>query len=108
MSPLTVSNYFFKEWLWPVGYLFRAQLLFENVEKDFHLRHTWAEHFLRFRRAIHESPWQGLPELTNAHGAECYYSCPSQAWSSATALDALYDIYQHTVSGQQITSGKQK
>lgn len=26
-------------------------------------------------------------------GNECHHSCPIQAWSSATLLDALYDYF---------------
>jgi len=37
--------------------------------------------------------WEGLPELTNSHGKVCNDSCTTQAWSIATILDALRDLY---------------
>lgn len=43
-------------------------------------------------QSLQESPWSGLPELTNQNGADCPDSCPIQAWSMATLLDALYDV----------------
>jgi len=34
----------------------------------------------------------GLPELTNKDGAPCLFSCPSQAWSSATILSLQFEL----------------
>ena len=48
--------------------------------------------FLPHRLLLAQSPWMGLPELTNAGGAPCHGSCPTQAWSSATVLEALFDL----------------
>ena len=48
--------------------------------------------FLRHRALLESSPWLGLPELTDADGAPCSGSCPTQAWSSATVLDTLFDL----------------
>jgi len=36
--------------------------------------------------------WCGIPELTQAEGIDCPDSCPTQAWSISTILDALYDL----------------
>lgn len=41
---------------------------------------------------IFSNDWKGLPELTNADGQSCPYSCYIQACSSATLLEALYDL----------------
>ena len=43
-------------------------------------------------KALRESPWNGLPELTNKGGVECTDSCPVQAWSMSCLLDVLYDL----------------
>ena len=43
-------------------------------------------------QALQDSPWSGLPELTNQNGAKCPDSCPVQAWSMATLLDLMYDL----------------
>ena len=44
---------------------------------------------------LRESPWEGLPELTNKDGAPCQNSCPIQAWSMAGMLDVFYDLEQY-------------
>jgi len=41
---------------------------------------------------FHSNDWKGLPELTNADGINCPYSCQVQAWSSATLIEAFYDL----------------
>jgi glycogen debranching enzyme len=48
--------------------------------------------FYTHRELLRQAPWLGLPELTNADGAPCAGSCPTQAWSSATVLDTLFDL----------------
>ncbi len=45
------------------------------------------------KHILSESLWEGLPELTNSHGKVCPDSCPTQAWSIATILDAVRDLY---------------
>ena len=42
------------------------------------------------------SPWHGLPELTNVNGAYCKDSCEIQAWSMACLLDVFYDVEKMT------------
>eukprot|EP01128_Nolandella_sp_AFSM9_P004748 TRINITY_DN2190_c0_g1_i1.p1 TRINITY_DN2190_c0_g1~~TRINITY_DN2190_c0_g1_i1.p1 ORF type:complete len:1571 (-),score=177.42 TRINITY_DN2190_c0_g1_i1:40-4221(-) len=83
------------EWLWLRGYYLRARLHFPPADCDaspealrtFVLRQTQY-----CRESLSYSLWQGLPELTNLGGVECRDSCPTQAWSSATLLDAFYDL----------------
>lgn len=41
---------------------------------------------------LRESPWKGLPEMTDKGGAQCEDRSPVQAWSMATMLEALYDL----------------
>jgi glycogen debranching enzyme len=45
------------------------------------------------RMLLEQSVWAALPELTNESGSECRDSCPSQAWSFATILDTMFDLY---------------
>ncbi|KAG0196511.1 hypothetical protein BGX28_010038 [Mortierella sp. GBA30] len=47
---------------------------------------------LPHKAQLETSPWAGLAELTNLDGAICMDACQSQAWSSSTLLDLLYDI----------------
>lgn len=86
------------EWVWPIGYYLRAFLHFDtlageglqNRQVTVHQIHSiLAEH----RRYIQSDPWAGLPELTNKDGAFCRDSCESQAWSTSTILDVLFEIY---------------
>ena len=64
------------EWLWPTGFFLRALLKFDLMR-----RHTKEERIEAFqqitkrlhdcKKAIHESPWAGLTELTNRNGEFC-------------------------------------
>ena len=79
-----------------IGYFLRAKLLFAR-STGASLEDTITEiHYVlsRHAQALKESPWKGLPELTNRNGEECADSCPVQAWSMATLLDVLFDIQQ--------------
>ncbi|PWW72085.1 Glycoside Hydrolase Family 13/Glycoside Hydrolase Family 133 protein [Tuber magnatum] len=77
------------EWLWPTGFYLRALLTFSppNIEtlQQINLRMDGC------RKAINESPWAGLTELTNKNGEICYDSCPTQAWSASCLIDLCYD-----------------
>ncbi|XP_050533845.1 glycogen debranching enzyme isoform X3 [Daktulosphaira vitifoliae] len=75
------------EWIWPVGFLLRAKLIFA-IKKQVAVSEVLsilAKHYEHIRT----SSWRGLPELTNKDGAFCSGSCPTQAWSVATILEAL-------------------
>ena len=79
-----------------MGYFLRAKLKFarqsgNNVEDTVSFIHSVLGNHAQ---ALRDSPWQGLPELTNKDGAECSDSCPVQAWSMATLLDVLFDLKQ--------------
>jgi glycogen debranching enzyme len=79
------------EWLWLVGYYFRARLRFTPSET---LAHQISMYLQPHQRLLRQSAWQGLPELTNVDGEPCSFSCPSQAWSSASLLSVLFDVRQ--------------
>lgn len=80
------------EWVWLMGFYLRARLQFRArplvvvLNQLQRILQVHAEH-------AHGSDWQGLPELTNKDGAFCPGSCTTQAWSSATLLEALYDLH---------------
>lgn len=85
-----------QEWLWVTGYFLRAKLQFAHASGSA-LDDTISrihEVLSAHAQALQDSPWAGLPELTNKDGAECSDSCPVQAWSMACLLDVLYDIHQ--------------
>jgi len=77
------------EWLWPTGFYLRALLTFNppNIEtlQQINLRMDGC------RKAINESSWAGLTELTNKGGEICYDSSPTQAWSASCLIDLYYD-----------------
>jgi glycogen debranching enzyme len=86
------------EWLWVVGYFLRARLQFAHrngvkVSDNLSLVHSVLS---THAQALQDSPWKGLPELTNKDGTECVDSCPVQAWSMATILDVLHDLKQYS------------
>lgn len=43
---------------------------------------------------IINSPWMSIPEVTDAHGKENEFSCPAQAWSVGTLIDALHELFR--------------
>jgi glycogen debranching enzyme len=72
------------EWLWPTGFFLRAFLKFDLERRK--TKEERVESFQQVTRrlrgcmeAIQQSPWAGLTELTNQHGAFCRdsVSCPS-------------------------------
>ncbi len=69
------------------------QALINFRHDDPQISHELQSLLLRHRNHILHSPWGGLPELTNGNGEFCADSCPTQAWSMATILAALYQLY---------------
>jgi len=81
-------------WIFPFGFFLRAFLIFDQKAGSGTISptNTWwraMSMLIAHRRHLEASPWAGLPELTNADGQECRDSCPTQAWSASTILDAL-------------------
>ncbi|KAI9833476.1 MAG: hypothetical protein M1819_003634 [Sarea resinae] len=84
------------EWLWPTGFFLRALLQFDLKRRQ--TKEERVESFQQITRrlagckkAIGESPWAGLTELTNKNGEFCADSSPTQAWSAGCLLDLFYD-----------------
>ncbi|KAI7871254.1 glycogen debranching enzyme [Spinellus fusiger] len=75
------------EWLWQTGFYLRAAYKFGALSK-----HEISRILRPHREQIITSPWCGLVELTNKSGEKCWDSCETQAWSTATLLDLLYDM----------------
>ncbi|TPX32139.1 hypothetical protein SmJEL517_g04720 [Synchytrium microbalum] len=89
------------EWVWIYGYYLRAYLHFElkaagsNSEQSNRVISYIQACILKHKALIADTsinPYAGLPELTDAEGAECKDSCPTQAWSSATLLELCTDL----------------
>ncbi|KAI8869120.1 hypothetical protein GQ42DRAFT_163652 [Ramicandelaber brevisporus] len=82
------------EWLWCTGYYLRARLALvkgdsAKTDDEIHyIHHALAP----LRDALRDSTFAGLPELTNANGAFCADSNPTQAWSTATLGELLADL----------------
>ncbi|KAH7072927.1 glucanotransferase domain of glycogen debranching enzyme-domain-containing protein [Paraphoma chrysanthemicola] len=84
------------EWVWPTGFFLRALLKF-----DLQRRKTPEERVESYQqvtrrlagcmKAIRESPWAGLTELTQKNGDFCGDSCPTQAWSASCIIDLFQD-----------------
>ena len=86
-------------WLWPLGYHLRALLKFDSKRRTTSEGRTEtlqqiAKRLAGPKQMIHDSPWAGLQELTNAKGAFCADSCPTQAWSAST----LIDVYEEAAA----------
>lgn len=79
-----------------MGYFLRAKLLFAQkigTEVDDTISRVH-QILSAHAQTLQDSPWAGLPELTNRNGAECRDSCQVQASSMACLLDVLYDLYK--------------
>ncbi|PWY86908.1 glycogen debranching enzyme [Aspergillus heteromorphus CBS 117.55] len=89
------------EWVWQRGYFLRAFLHFDLARRTTPAERTEAYQQVTRRlegckRALRESPWKGLTELTNKSGAYCADSSPTQAWSAGCLLDLYYDASKHS------------
>ncbi|KAJ3412537.1 hypothetical protein HDV05_000618 [Chytridiales sp. JEL 0842] len=90
------------EWGWLLGYFLRAYLYFNikapGADSSKKLQHIFYIQTVLQRVKFHmadslSNPFAGMPELTNLDGAKCRDSCPTQAWSSATMLELIKDLY---------------
>ena len=71
------------EWVWLTGHYLIAAKRFGAGDTNAVIERLDA--FVK----KNSGPWMSLPELTNANGAFCRDSCPSQAWSVCCVLEAL-------------------
>ena len=85
------------EWLWPTGFFLRALLKFDLMARDTPEGRVEAfQHIERrlkgCKKAIGESPWRGLTELTNKQGEYCADSVrhPHPTGSSRPLVGTLY------------------
>ncbi|KAI8915293.1 glucanotransferase domain of glycogen debranching enzyme-domain-containing protein [Powellomyces hirtus] len=91
------------EWVYPLGFFLRAYLYFFTKAPG-HDKTKVADVYLYIQRVLlrhkehilngAESPYAGLPELTNENGAFCNGSCPTQAWSGAVMVELIADLIE--------------
>lgn len=84
------------EWLWPTGFFCRALLKFDlrrrkGPEERVETYQQITRRLAGCMKAIQESPWAGLTELTQKDGAFCGDSCPTQSWSASCIIDVFLD-----------------
>ena len=77
------------EWVWPSGFYLISKIKFNNDEEIFN---NLCKKLIPFEVYIQKDKWSGLPELTNKNGSYCEGSCPTQAWSIATIIEALDEL----------------
>ena len=87
------------EWVWPVGYFLISKMLFAQTDDSGdqgvqdQVANEVMKHLLPHQEhMLKRDPWHSLPELTNSEGKICHHSCPAQAWSIATLLDAIHRL----------------
>ena len=90
------------EWLWPTGFFLRAFLRFDLMRRKTKEERTEAFQQVSRRlegckKAIEESAWAGLTELTNRNGEFCGDSSPTQAWSAGCIIDLFWDAKEFAV-----------
>ncbi|KAI8894654.1 glucanotransferase domain of glycogen debranching enzyme-domain-containing protein [Globomyces pollinis-pini] len=89
------------EWVWVMGFFLRAYFYF-FTQAEGHVKSEIPDHIHYIQKTLikhklfilnfEENPFAGLPELTNANGAVCHPSCPSQAWSTSVMIELVHDI----------------
>ena len=102
------------EWVWPYGFFLRALLKFDLMRRDTKEGRTEAFQQITRRlegckKAVQDSPWAGLPELTNKNGEYCADSvsfaliaifwgttneimkCQTQSWSAGCLIELFFD-----------------
>ncbi|KOS20697.1 Glycogen debranching enzyme [Escovopsis weberi] len=93
------------EWLWPTGFFLRALLKFDLKRRTTPEGRTEAfqqvtRRLAGCKKAIEESQWAGLAELTQKNGEFCPDSCPTQAWSAGCLIDLFMDAREESQAAQ--------
>ena len=78
------------EWVWPSGFYLMSKMIFNDNEDKVFI--DLCKRIIPFETYILKDKWSGLPELTNKDGAFCGGSCPTQAWSIATMIEAIDEL----------------
>ena len=78
------------EWVWPSGFYIISKMIFNDNEDEIFI--NLCKRLIPFETYILKNRWSGLPELTNKDGAFCQGSCPTQAWSIATLIEAINEL----------------
>ena len=82
------------EWVWPSGFYLMSKMNFNDNNEEIFM--DLCKRLIPFEIYIQKDKWSGLPELTNKDGAYCQGSCPTQAWSIATLIEALDELSHQT------------
>lgn len=88
------------EWVWPTGFFLRAFLKFDlkrrkTPEERVESYQQVTRRLAGCMKAIQESPWAGLTELTQKNGEYCGDSCPTQSWSASCIIDLFQDAREY-------------
>lgn len=91
-----------QEWLWVAMFFYRAKLAVAKAISEDGKDPALYEKTRRFVRSrmgaywkhIQDSVWASLPELTDANGETCHYSCGAQAWTIGCLLETVDELYQ--------------
>ena len=78
------------EWVWPSGFYLMSKMKFNDIGDE--IFSDLCKRLIPFETYIQKDKWSGLPELTNKDGSYCEGSCPTQAWSIATLIEALDEL----------------
>ena len=65
------------------------------------IREQYMSYFSNHKKYLREDEWLSLPEITNANGERCEFSCPAQAWSVASILEAGFEAIKVWKSSQK-------
>lgn len=89
------NHYNGPQWVWLTGYYLRAKLRWSPKDQLQQTIEHVKEVLARHRQVLDSSEWKSLPELTSSDGSICRDSCSAQTWSTATILEAVYDLQQY-------------